>query len=343
MEKRIYKYGRPFRLESGEVLPEIEICYHISADYSSSSSKRVIWITHALTANSNPEEWWDTLTGEGKFFDPRKYTIVCANLLGSCYGSTGPLSINPSTGIKYGSSFPTVTVRDEVNFLELLRKSLGISEIDLLIGGSVGGYQAMEWCIMYPEVIKNAALIACDARISPWGSAFNESQRMILDADESIGKKKGLAAARSVALISYRSYEGYNLSQKERDAETLLDHRVRSYQRHQGEKLTNRFDADSYLRMLDVSDSHNIGRGRGGVIEALKLIKANVLCIGIDSDILFPVEEQKFMAENIRGAKFTEITSAFGHDGFLLENKQIEEAIKCFIDHKNLTTKLCRY
>ena len=336
MEKRIYKYEKPFRLESGDVLPEIEICYHISSDFKTSekqniNGKKVIWITHALTANSNPEEWWDTLTGKGKFFDPQKYTIVCANLLGSCYGSTGPLSINPSTGKRYGSSFPTVTVRDEVRFLELLRKSLGISKIDLLVGGSVGGYQVMEWCIMFPDVIKNAVLIACDARISPWGSAFNESQRMILDADESAGKKKGLAAARSVALISYRSYEGYNLSQKERDTETLLEHRVRTYQRHQGEKLANRFDADAYLRMLDVSDSHNIGRGRGGVIEALKLIKANVLCIGIDSDILFPVEEQKFMADNIRGAKFTEITSAFGHDGFLLEYKQIEEAIKVFL------------
>jgi homoserine O-acetyltransferase len=365
MERRILKYNKPFKLESGESLPELEICYHISKDFrepganeKTAAGKKVIWITHALTANSDPSEWWDTLVGEGKFFDPRNYTIVCANLLGSCYGSTGPASINPKTGKPYLLSFPRVTVRDEVNFLELLRKHLGIKYIDLIIGGSVGGYQAIEWSIMYPDVIKNAAFIATGARVTPWETAFNESQRMILYADESFaneeyaevsanGKKriiitggqKGMGAARTVALISYRSCKGYNSTQQDPDTNSLWEHRASSYQRHQGEKLEKRFNAYSYLAMANLFDSQNVGRGRGGVEKALAKIKAKVLCIGINSDILFPWSEQKFIAEHTgccgksvknktnRESKFIKIKSDFGHDGFLLEYKQIQEAV----------------
>ena len=365
MERRILKYNKPFKLESGESLPEVEVCYHISKDFrepganeKTAAGKKVIWITHALTANSDPSEWWDTLVGEGKFFDPRNYTIVCANLLGSCYGSTGPASINPKTGKPYLLSFPRVTVRDEVNFLELLRKHLGIKYIDLIIGGSVGGYQAIEWSIMYPDVIKNAAFIATGARVTPWETAFNESQRMILYADESFaneeyaevsanGKKriiitggqKGMGAARTVALISYRSCKGYNSTQQDPDTNSLWEHRASSYQRHQGEKLEKRFNAYSYLAMANLFDSQNVGRGRGGVEKALAKIKAKVLCIGINSDILFPWSEQKFIAEHTgccgksiknktnRESKFIKIKSDFGHDGFLLEYKQIQEAV----------------
>ena len=162
MEKRFFKYNQEVVLESGETLPEIEICYHISKEYGkpvdsesvTASPKKVVWITHALTANSNPCEWWDTMVGEGKYFDPRKYTIVCANILGSCYGSTSPLSINPKTGKPYMLSFPKTTVRDIASCHELLRKELGIGEIDLLVGGSVGGFQALEWSIMNKEIIK---------------------------------------------------------------------------------------------------------------------------------------------------------------------------------------------
>ena len=356
MEKRVLKYNKPFKLESGESLPELEICYHISKEFPKEG--KVIWITHALTANSDPSEWWNNLVGEEKFFDPRKYTIVCANLLGSCYSSTGPASVNPKTGKPYLLSFPKVTVRDEVNFLELLRNHLGIKNIDLIIGGSVGGYQAIEWSIMYPDVIKNAAFIATGARVTPWETAFNESQRMILYADETFAKEeytevskngkrnivitggqKGMGAARTVALISYRSCKGYNSTQQDPDSNSLWEHKASSYQRYQGEKLEKRFNAYSYLSMVNLFDSHNVGRGRGGVEKALAKIKAKVLCIGIDSDILFPCSEQKFIAEhtgcgdreiknvNNRHSKFIKIKSDFGHDGFLLEYKQIQEAI----------------
>lgn len=350
MEKRFFRHSGEFVLESKEILKDITICYHISREWNPDGEqsteqrgKKVVWITHALTANSNPCEWWEDLVGEGKFLDPRKYTIVCANLIGSCYGSTSPLSINPETGKPYLLDFPKTTVRDIVATLDMLREYLGIKEIDLLIGGSVGGFQAIEWSISRRDVIKNVALLACNARITPWGNAFNESQRMALFSDPTFegqefsikngeivakGGAKGLAAARSIALISYRSYQGYNKSQYETSNEIIWNHKAASYQQYQGQKLVRRFDAYSYLSMLNLTDSHNIGRGRGGVETALNMINANVICVGIDSDILFPSEEQKYIASHVKNGIYREITSLYGHDGFLLEWKQIANILK---------------
>ena len=253
------------------------------------------------------------------------------------------LSINPETDRPYLLNFPKTTVRDIVATLDLLREHLGIKEIDLLIGGSVGGFQAIEWSISRRDIIKNVALLACNARITPWGNAFNESQRMALFADPTLeqqefsikkgeivarGGAKGLAAARSIALISYRSYQGYNKSQYETSNEIIWNHKAASYQQYQGQKLVKRFDAYSYLSMINLTDSHNIGRGRGGVDTALNMINANVVCIGIDSDILFPTEEQKYIASRVKRGSYREITSLYGHDGFLLEWKQIETILK---------------
>lgn len=335
MEKRIYRHNGAFPLECGGFIENLEICYHISREFTpgSGEGKKVIWITHALTANSDPSDWWDVLVGEGKFLDPRKYTIVCANILGSCYGSTSPSSINPATGKPYLLDFPKTTVRDVATCHNILMEHLGIEKIDLLTGGSVGGFQALEWSIMFPGKISNLVLLACNCRFTPWGSAFNESMRMALYADPTFasgeGGKAGLAAARSIALISYRSFEGYNTTQFEQDEDCTFPQRAGSYQRYQGKKLVDRFDAYSYLNMLNLTDSHNVGRHRGGVEKALGSIKANTVCVGIDSDGLFPVVEQKFMAQHIPGARYREITSAFGHDGFLLEWEQIKEVIEC--------------
>ena len=218
MEKRFFRYNAELILESGETLSGIEICYHISKEYGKEAQpKKVVWITHALTANSNPCEWWDTMVGEGKYLDPRKFTIVCANILGSCYGSTNPLSINPHSGKPYMLGFPKTTVRDIAACHELLRKELGIEEIELLVGGSVGGFQALEWSIMSSSRIKNMILLACGARVTPWLGAFNETMRMALHADPTFeaqeydladgkavakGGKRGLAAARAIPAIS---------------------------------------------------------------------------------------------------------------------------------------------
>ena len=336
MTKHYFKYDKPFALESGESLPEVEICYHTSCE--SHDGRKVIWICHALTANSNPEEWWDTLVGSGKYFDTDKYYIICANILSSCYGSTGPHSINPENGESYYLKFPTISVRDMVAAHELLRNHLGIEQIDLLTGGSSGGFQAVEWAVSAPSLIKNLCLIACNARISAWGTALNESQRMAITADptfeatESIdGGKKGMECARSIALLSYRSYEGYKVSQSEENEDCFMAKKACSYQQYQGKKLSDRFNAYSYYYLTKGLDTHNVGRGRGGVERALSQIEAKTLCIAIDSDILFPVSEMEYIARHIPGAELEIISSIFGHDGFLLEFAQISEKIDTVI------------
>lgn len=330
-------YKNEFPLEGGGSLGGIEVVFHVSP--GSPQGKRVVWICHALTANSNPEEWWDTLVGKGKFFDTERYYVVCANILSSCYGSTGPQSADPATGKPYLFSFPVVSIRDMVKAHELLRLELGIERIDLLTGGSSGGFQCVEWAVSNPEIIKNLCLIACNARFSAWGTALNESQRMALMADPSFasgsdaeGGEAGLACARSIALISYRSYDGYVKTQSEQCDDCFIAAKASSYQQYQGKKLTGRFNAYSYYYLTLGLDTHNAGRSRGGVEKALSRIKANTLCIAIDSDLLFPRQEIEFMAANIPGAAFEVIESDWGHDGFLLEYGKLEEIIKKHIE-----------
>ncbi|MDR3184983.1 MAG: homoserine O-acetyltransferase [Prevotellaceae bacterium] len=333
MIQQFFTYEGTFDLEGGGSLPEVNVCYYVSGAHP--EGKKVVWICHALTANANPEEWWPNLVGPGKYFDTDKYFIICANILTSCYGTTGPQDTNPATGKPYLLEFPLVSIRDMVKAHELLRRHLGISQIDLLIGGSSGGFQAVEWAISNPGVIKNLCLICCNARVSAWGTAFNESQRMALMADESFtaqtgvdGGKKGLECARSVALLTYRSYAGYAKTQSEDDENCLLAKKACSYQQYQGKKLSNRFNAYSYYYLTLGLDTHNVGRGRGGVRKALSGITANTLCIAIDSDMLFPVCEAETMAAHIPGASLEIISSDFGHDGFLLEYAQLSKAIE---------------
>ncbi len=336
MIKQEYIHNDIFEFEAGGSVSGLRVVYHCSEkEWRKNDDRKVIWICHALTANSDAEDWWPELVGPGRLFDTEKYFVVCANMLGSAYGSSGPSSTNPATGQPYYFNFPKITVRDIVSANDLVRRHLGIEHIDFMVGGSIGGFQSVEWSIMKPEVIKKAVYIACGIRVTPWLTAFNESMRMALETDptfracESLkGGEAGLRCARSIALISYRSYEGYNATQSEKDEDCLFADRAGSYQRYQGKKLSDRFDAYSYYYLCNSVDSNNIGRGRGGVIEALAKIQTDCTVIGIDSDRLFPVEEQKFIAAHIKGATYHEITSKFGHDGFLLENDQLTEIIK---------------
>lgn len=331
MTRNEYTHKDIFEFEGGDSVSGLTVVYHCSDKaWKKGDGRKVIWICHALTANSDPSDWWKELVGPGRLFDTDKYFVVCANMLGSAYGSSGPSSLRPGEEQPYYFDFPKVTVRDIVRANILVRKHLGIGKIDLMIGASIGGFQAVEWSIMEPDVIEKAVFIACCARISPWVTAFNESQRMALEADPTFrecrslkGGEAGLKCARSIALLSYRSYEGYVTTQPEQEQDTLWADRAASYQRYQGKKLADRFDAYSYYYLTYSVDSHNAGRGRGGVAAALGSIKADCTVIGIDSDRLFPVEEQRLIAGSIHGAKFHEITSAFGHDGFLLEYKQL--------------------
>jgi homoserine O-acetyltransferase len=336
MIKKYYTHKGEFKLESGKSLTNIDICYHISEE-KIDILKPVIWICHALTANSDAEDWWPGLVGKGKLFDPGKYTLICANILGSCYGTTGALSINPLTQMPWLNDFPPVTVRDWAKAHEILRQHLGIEKIYLVTGGSIGGFQSMEWAILNPNIFENIMLVATTYMATPWAIGINETQRMGIEADASFfssdpnGGKAGLAAARGLGLLSYRGYQAYNTTQSEKDNEKVTDFRVSSYQRYQGKKLIDRLSAHCYHSITRSQDTHNVARGRGSFKTAFSAITAKTLCIGISSDILFPTIEQKRLAEFIPNAVYAEIESDFGHDGFLIEHEKLSDIIIKFI------------
>ena len=335
MEEQLFHLP-PLQLESGETLRDAVVAYRTWGRLSAAQDN-VAWACHALTANADVLDWWPGLFGPESVFDPADYYIVCANILGSCYGSTGPLATNPQTQTSYYQDFPLLTTRDLAAAHELLRQELGIQHIHTLIGGSMGGQQAVEWAIAQPEIFEHLVLLATNAQHSPWGIAFNEAQRLAIQADQTYaeaasarGGAAGLRAARAMALLSYRSYEAYGHTQAEDMDERLDDFRASAYQRHQGDKLVARFDAYSYVALSRTMDTHNVGRGRGGVEAALHQIQAKTLVLSLPSDILFPVSEQQLLVRDIRGAMYGEVHSRYGHDGFLLETAQIAHLLERF-------------
>jgi homoserine O-acetyltransferase/O-succinyltransferase len=334
---KYYSISRPFELESGAVLPEVNIAYRTYGTLAEDGGN-VIWVFHALTANAAVEDWWPELFGPGRLLDPERYFIVCANMLGSCYGSTNARSLNPESGRPYGRDFPAVSIRDMVRAQQELQAFLGIEKVRLGIGGSMGGQQLLEWAVMDEHLFEHICILASNARHSPWGIAFNEAQRMAIQADPTIYEDQpsagaaGLAAARAVAMLSYRNYRTYQGAQTEPTDEKLEDFRAASYQRYQGKKLVDRFDVLSYLTLSRAMDSHNLGRGRGGVENALRRIRAKALIIGIQSDVLFPVEEQAFLATHIPEAQLELIDSTYGHDGFLIEHEEISRLARPFLE-----------
>lgn len=334
-----FNSDKPFTLESGYTLPKYHLGYSTIGKLNNSKDN-VAWIFHALTANSDPTEWWSGLVGNGKLFDPDKYFIICVNMPGGCYGSIGPLDENPETGAPYYHSFPFFTPKDMIRAYQPLKDFLGITKIKIGIGGSMGGQQLLEWAIEEPDLFEYIFPIATNARHSAWGIAFNASQRMCIEADSTWKENnpmagiEGMKAARSIALISYRHYETYHASQSEHHLEKIDNYKSESYQKYQGEKLGKRFNAFSYYFLSKGMDSHNVGRGRGGIQNALQKIKAKTLAIGIVTDILFPVTEQQFITDNTPGAQFKAINSLYGHDGFLLEYEQLQEIISDALDVK---------
>jgi homoserine O-acetyltransferase len=233
--------------------------------------------------------------------------------------------------------FPFVTTRDMARAHDLLREHLGIEKINLLVGASLGGQRALEWAIEQNNRIENLILIATNARHSAFGIAFNETQRLALFADQTFGNgnvdggRNGLISARAIAMLSYRSYDGYAKTQTNPGNHTTDNFLAASYQHYQGEKLAKRFNAYSYLILSKAMDAHNVGRKRPSVEIALQQIKARTLVIGIESDLLFPISEQAYLSEWIPNAFFGKIDSVFGHDGFLVENTQLTSLISDFL------------
>ena len=342
---QLFKHTAPFKLESGESLTGFELAYTTAGKLNAAGSNAV-WICHALTGDAQPDEWWAGLVGPGKLLDPARYFIVCANVLGGCYGSTGPLSINPQTGSPWYHSFPVLTNRDIVQAFQLLQQELGIHRISLLMGGSLGGQHAVEWAISQPATVERMVLLATNAQHSAWGIAFNESQRMAIETDSSwplnspTAGQNGLKVARTIAMLSYRTWQVYNDRQADADTEKTGNYRAATYQQYQGQKLVNRFNAFTYYRLSQAMDSHHVGRGRGGAAAALAGVRAKTLVIGINSDILFPVQEQALLVRHIPGARLEVISSLYGHDGFLVESEAIAAAMQsCFADFLGLALR----
>lgn len=328
-----FHYKQAFRLESGQSLPELTIAYHT---YGKLNEKKdnVVWVCHALTANSDVMDWWKGLVTSESPINLETHFIVCANILGSCYGSTGPLSACVDTGNPFYSDFPLITMKDMVNAHVLLKRALGIEKISLLVGGSMGGYQVLEWALLEPDVIERLFLLVTSAAENAWGKAIHTAQRMAIEADATFGTHckqagaQGLKAARAIGMITYRNAALMNKQQRDTDVDLLDNYKVSSYLEYQGEKLVQRFNAYSYWHLTKAMDTHHIARGRGGNVEAvLKQIQQPVFLIGIASDLLCPIEEQKFIAAHLPDCTFVEIDSEYGHDGFLVETTKINAVL----------------
>lgn len=333
---KIFHYPHPFTLESGEVLPELRVAYHTYGKLNADRSNAV-WVMHALTANSDVADWWPHTVEKGKFLDPEHWYTVCANVLGSCYGTTGPTTPLPPDDKPLYNDFPLVTVRDMVEVHKLLAEHLGITQIDTIIGSSLGGFQALEWLVSQPDIARNAVLCATDYQCRPWLAAINKAMYMAIEADSTYGDphpgagRKGLEAARAIALLSYRSHSGYDATQADPPQRPdPFTRRVHSYQAYQGKKLADRFDVYSYERMCRSSDTHDISRGRGSFAEALSRIKARCLVVAVTSDILFPPSYHEEMAALIPNVTRGMIQSEFAHDGFLIEHEQLNRLISDF-------------
>ncbi|MCB0495942.1 MAG: homoserine O-acetyltransferase [Cyclobacteriaceae bacterium] len=322
-EFRVFEYKEPFELESGEILDGLKIAYHTYGTPNREISN-VVWAFHALTANSDVFAWWPGLFGPNDFFNCKDNFIVCVNVLGSPYGSSTPEDVN----------FPQFTVRDVVNAQLIIAEELNIKTIKVAIGGSFGGSQALEFAYAFKGKVENLILIATGALESAWSIAIHESQRLALQADQTFGQpgggKEGLKAARAIGMLTYRTADAFIETQTDFDDRTD-NFRVSSYIQHQANKLEKRFNALSYYYLTKCLDSHNIGRGRGGLIKALSSISARTLVIGIDSDQLLPTQLQKFLVNNLQNAIYHEVHSEYGHDGFLTETEKLTDVIRTFI------------
>jgi len=337
----IDKLQKPFITESGFQFTDPAVAYKTWGTLNKEKDN-VILICHALTGHAAADEWFPGIFGSGRICDPDKNFIICVNVPGSPYGSVGPWSMNPETNKPYLKTFPEITVRDMVRFQQQLLDQLGVTGIELVMGGSLGGMQALEFVIM-DDRVQSAALIAMGKSHSPWAIGISHAQRQAIFTDpewkngnykKGEGPKKGLASARMMAMITYRAPSDYERKfGRERQGNTS-QFQVESYLNYQGKKLADRFDAHSYIILTKAMDSHDVSSGRGSFEKVLGRVNKPVKVIGIDTDHLYPVHEQKELAKLLRYGQYKEIKSSYGHDAFLIEFEQINDIIKPFIKEK---------
>lgn len=333
---KTHTFKTPFVTESGFQLPEPTVAYQTWGRLNKNRNNAVL-VCHALTGNTETDDWFDGLFGDGKTLDPNRHFIICANVLGSCYGTTGPVSTNPDTGKPYQADFPPVSVRDMVRLHQLLLDKLRLRELEFVIGGSLGGMQALEFTIMDKRA-RAAICIGMGKAHSPWAIGISHAQRQAIRTDphwnggfysEEQQPVAGLATARMIAMNSYRSPADFDRKFGRRLQDDDIRFEVESYLDYQGQKLAQRFDAVSYVRLTRAMDSHDVARGRSSYREVLGSVSIPVLIAGIDSDVLYPSNEQKELAALLGKGTYKEITSSHGHDAFLIEFGQMNNI---FID-----------
>ena len=334
--------NQSFTTESGYEFQSPDVVYKTWGKLNEERDN-VILICHALTGHAAADEWFPGIFGEGRVCDPNKYFIICINVPGSPYGSIGPWTINPKTDKPYLNDFPPITIRDMVRFQQLFLDQLDIKGIELVIGGSLGGMQALEFAITDPR-IKSAVLIAMSKAHSPWSIGISHAQRTAIKNDpkwnggnyeRENGPKQGLATARMMAMITYRTpidYETKFGRDLQNDSELF---QVESYLNYQGKKLAGRFDAHSYIILTKAMDSHDVSRDRGSFIDVLQNVKIPVNVVGIDSDHLYPTHEQKDLTALLGNGTYSEIRSTYGHDAFLIEFEQLNSIIHTFLEKKD--------
>eukprot|EP00746_Dinoflagellata_sp_MGD_P144761 gnl/MRDRNA2_/MRDRNA2_77460_c0_seq2.p1 gnl/MRDRNA2_/MRDRNA2_77460_c0~~gnl/MRDRNA2_/MRDRNA2_77460_c0_seq2.p1 ORF type:complete len:397 (+),score=58.90 gnl/MRDRNA2_/MRDRNA2_77460_c0_seq2:88-1278(+) len=331
-----------FELESKDVLQKAECCYKTWGRLNQTCSN-VLVICHALTGNADVEAWWGALLGPGKAFDTNKYFVFASNMLGSCYGTCGPCTINPSTGKRYGGSFPRVTIRDMAKFQCQILKSLGVKEIFAVIGGSMGGMVALEFVSERRDPPAKALIsLSSTGRHSPWQIGISECQRQAIFADPNwfngqYAPQKppsvGLSVARMMAMVSYRTHPQYMTRfGRERGIHNPALFDVEHYLQAQGQKFIERgFDAAAYVSLTYSMDSHDITRPGKDYFEVLRSITVPSMIVSISSDVLYPASEQLELAAYMPNAQHHMIESPEGHDGFLLESTKISVLIRGFL------------
>ena len=351
----------PLRLDGGVLLSPVDIAYETYGTLNADASNAIL-ICHALTgdqhvASTHPRTgkpgWWTRMVGEGKPIDPARHFVVCANVLGSCMGSSGPATINPATGRPWAMAFPVITIRDMVRAQAMLLDHLGVGVLHAVVGGSMGGMQALSWPATFPERVRAAVVIASTARHTAQNIAFHEVGRQAVMADpnwrggdyhDDSAPTAGLAVARMAAHITYLSEAGltekFGRRLQARDAKSFgfdADFQVESYLRHQGLAFTDRFDANSYLYITRAMDYFDLAADQGGVLaKAFRGTKTRFCVISFTSDWLFPTSESRAIVHALNAASapvaFVEVESDKGHDAFLLDEPAMFSAAKGFID-----------
>lgn len=358
-KRSFHTLPRPLALEGGGVLSEVTLAYETWGELNSAADNAIL-ICHALTGDSHvtggsggtytDEGWWSRIVGPGLAIDTDEFFVVCANVLGGCQGTTGPASIDPMTGTPYGSRFPQISTRDIVRSQTCLGELFGIDRWFSVIGGSMGGMAVLEWAAMYPDRVRSIAPIATALSASAQQIAWSAVGRLAIANDPNFhngdyydkeeGPGRGLAIAREIALIHYRSDEEWD----ERFGRQPLDRldkfdswgrfNVESYLDHHGKKFPGRFDANSYIVLNRAMDLHSVGRGRGGAAEALKRFSGPAMTVSVSSDFLYPPHQQQALADVLttegRSCAYHMIESVYGHDGFLVEHDKLASMLVDF-------------